>query len=289
MVAAAGAFPGVLDRPGLRLTLVELMGQRPPPGGAAPRPASRRPGALAARTAGQGMDLREIRAFAEGDDLRRIDPSATARTGQLHVRSFHEDRDDNTLLIADFRPAMLWGTGRALRSVRAGRLLAQIGWRAVQRGGSVGLMALGPEAPLVLAPGPGTRQMRAVCAALAQGHDLALLAQMRRPGVAAPLAPALLRAGRLAPAGARLHLATALDGLSDTPDAALSRLARGRRLEIHLILDGAETAPPPRPLAVSDGQHSRFGRLAPVPTEAALALLRGLGAHPELVPPDDEG
>lgn len=292
MVAPPRAFPPALDAPGLRLSMAELMALRPPPRSPRQRPASRRPGASPARSAGQGMDLREIRAFAEGDDLRRIDPAATARTGQLHVRSFHEDRDDSTLLIADFRSPMLWGTGAApgaaLRSVRAGRLLARLGWRAMARGGSVGLMLIGGEAPVVLAAGTGSGQMQAVCAALAQGHDRALLAQARGRAAMPDLAPALIRAARIAPLGARVHLVTAAETLAGA-DPALSRLSQGRRLQLHLILDPAESGPPPQALAVSDGSHSRFGRLTPFDAQPLLAHLRRLGAEPELVCADDAG
>lgn len=111
-----------LSGPGIRLEAADLMALRDE--AVAPnrvRPATRKPGAVAAKPPGAGMDLREIRVFSEGDDARRIDASATARTGTPHIRSFHEDRDDSLLLIADFRPAMLWGTGDALRSVRAAR------------------------------------------------------------------------------------------------------------------------------------------------------------------------
>lgn len=288
MVVPPAVLPPALDAPGLRLSVAELMALRPPPRSPRQRPASRRPGAIPARIAGHGMDLREIRAFAEGDDLRRIDPSATARTGQLHVRSFHEDRDDSTLLIADFRPPMLWGAGEALRSVRAGRLLARLGWRAMARGGSVGLMLLAGEAPVVLAAGTGSGQMQAVCTALAQGHDRALLAQTRGRPAMTELAPALIRAARIAPSGSRVHLATATETLAGA-DPALSRLAHGRRLQLHLILDPAESDPPPQALAVSDGSHSRFGRLTPIDTQSVLAHLRRLGAEPELVSADDAG
>ncbi|AGT10377.1 DUF58 domain-containing protein [Paracoccus aminophilus] len=278
MVAAA------LDHPGLRLTTAELIARRPPPQTSRQRPASRRPGALAARVAGQGMDLREIRAFAEGDDLRRIDPAATARTGQLHVRSFHEDRDDSTLLIADFRHAMLWGTGTALRSVRAARWLAQLGWQAVTRGGSVALLALGDDGPLVLGAGTGAPQMTAVATALAQSHDAAL---MRRARPAA-LAPALIEAIRLVPSGGQVHLATGPEGLAGS-DGALSRLARGRKVQVHLILDPAEIAPPPLALSVTDGKSSRHGRLRDYDPQPLLSHLRGLGTIPQLVLADDTG
>lgn len=147
-------------------------------------------------------------------------------------------------------------------------------------------MLLAGEAPVVLAAGTGSGQMQAVCAALAQGHDRALLAQARGRSVASDLAPALIRAARIAPSGSRVHLATAVDALAGA-DAALSRLAHGRRLQLHLILDPAEADPPPQALAVSDGSHSRFGRLTPVETHSVLAHLRRLGTEPELVSADD--
>lgn len=278
MVAAA------LDHPGLRLTAAELIALRQAPHASRQRPASRRPGAIPARVAGQGMDLREIRAFSEGDDLRRIDPAATARTGQLHVRSFHEDRDDTTLLLADFRHAMLWGTGTALRSVRGARWLAKIGWQAVARGGSVALMAVGDDGPVTANAGTGETQMQTIASLMAQAHDMALLRKSPPSGLPAALA----QAARMVPPGGQVHVATGPDGVQGC-DAAISRLAKGRRLLVHLILDPAETTPPARTLSISDGQTTRHGRLQAYDPLPLMTRLRGFGAEPLTVSPDDTG
>lgn len=274
----------LLNHPGLRLTAAELIALRPPTHSGRHRPASRRPGAVAARVAGQGMDLREIRAFADGDDLRRVDPGATARTGHLHVRSFHEDRDDTALLIADFRHAMLWGTRAALRSVRIARGLARIGWQAALRGGSVAGMAVGDDAPAVLSAATGVQQMHAWAALMAVAHDAAL---SRRGGPAGSLAPALAQARRMVPPGGQVHLATGPDGLSGA-DIALSQLAKGRRLRVHLMLDPAESAPPRAALTLGDGHVTRHGHLSAYDPLPLMAHLRGLGAEPDLVLPDDD-
>ena len=269
-----------LDHPGLRLTAAELIALRPPLRGGRSRPVSRRPGAIAAKTAGQGMDLREIRAFADGDDMRRIDPAATARTGQLHVRSFHEDRDDTTLLIVDFRHAMLWGTADALRSVRAARFLARLGWAAVTRGGSVGLIVATDDGPASLGANMGASQMHAIATMLAARLDAALL----RRGRGAPLGPVIARAQRMAPPGSRVHLATSPDGLAGT-DAALARLARGRVVAVHLTLDPAESDPPGDTLSVSAGPAgTRRGRLSSYDTTPLFSSLRALGVTPHAVP-----
>ncbi len=275
---------GVLDRPGLRLTRAELLAQR----GAAPVkpcvPTTRRPGGRAGKPPGTGMDLREIRLFGDGDDPRRIDPSATARTGQLHVRGFHEDRDDTTLLIADFRRAMLWGTGTRLRSVRAARLLARLGWQATQRGGAVGLLVLTEVAPLTLAFASGEAQMIAISSVMAAQHDEALSAH---PPALDGMAETLGHAARMAPSGAEVHLATGFDSLDPALDPALKRLTRKRRLVVHIILDPIETDPPAHALLVSNDGATRHGQLLPLDFTPLAERLHGLGAMARKVLPDD--
>lgn len=270
MVAVPSRLP---DVSGIRLTAAELLSLRD---GATARmrhwPLTRRAGAVPARMPGAGMDLREIRAYVAGDDPRRLDPAATARTGHPHIRSLHEDRDDTILLVADFRAPMLWGTGAALRSVRAARHLAGAGWPVALRGGSVAALVIaGPH--LVDVTGSSRNgQMATVCKALAHHHDHALTT----PGHA-PFADALARAMRLSPLGGRVLIATGPDGWQAS-EPALATLARRRALTLALILDESEIQPPHGVLAVSDGDHGRIARLAIPDLSADLARLRALGA-----------
>ena len=278
MVAAA------LDRPGLRLTREELLERGSTPLNKIHTPTSSRPGGIPGKPPGTGMDLREIRLFVEGDDLRLIAPSVTARTGQLHVRSFHEDRDDATLLIADFRRTMLWGTATALRSVRAGRVLADLGWQAMKRGSSVGLLIVNDLSPVALPLATGEPQMIAIASTLAKQHDEALSNHPPGPG---GMAESLGRVLPMAPPGIEIHLATGVEGLSPEIDPMLAKLARRRRLVVHLILDRIETAPPFRLLrAIHDG-FSRHGRPQPFSITPLVRRLNGLGAEVRKVLPDD--
>ncbi|WP_428028874.1 DUF58 domain-containing protein [Ancylobacter sp.] len=274
-----------LDVPGIRLQAGELLALRgdAPRAGRAP-PASRRPGAVPAKPAGAGMDLREIRAFAEGDDTRRIDPAATARTGTPHIRSFHEDRDETLLLIADFRPPMLWGTGATLRSVRAARRLALLGWRAVAQGTSLAAIGVGAGGVTAIPFGGGVRQMIRVSHMLASRHDHAL----ESGGGALPLVEALIRAARLAPPGADVMIATGTDGIAREDEPALARLARRRRVRVLLALDPSETTPPSSPLPIHAGALTRFARLRPFDRAALSQRLRALNVGLEVLG-DDAG
>lgn len=264
---------GIPDSAGIRLTAAELMALRDDAAiRMRHRPLTRRAGAVPARMPGAGMDLREIRAYVAGDDPRRLDPAATARTGHPHIRSLHEDRDDTILLVADFRAPMLWGTGAALRSVRAARHLVQAGWPVAMRGGSVAAVVIAGPRPAEVEGAGGDAQMAAVCTAFACQHDAAL------SDPAGPaLSDALFRALRLSPAGGRVLVATGPDGWQGA-EPALATLARRRALTMALILDEAEVQPPRQVLAVSDGSHGRIARLSVPDLSADLTRLRALGA-----------
>lgn len=277
--------PAWMRAPGVHLDEAALLALRDE-AHAPDRPrAARRAGVLASRQPGSGMDLREIRAYVPGDDLRRLDPSATARTGRPHVRALNEDRDDVTMMVADFRPAMLWGTAGALRSVRAARHLAGLGWRATRRGGAVGLVVAEGSGARSVAPAPGEAQMAALCRMLAHCHADALAAAQTATQTAAQtadgapvagLTEALALAAR-APRGAEIRLASLPEGWAGAEEA-LARLARGRRLEVSVILDPVEIAPPAVPMPVHGRTGQRLARLGVTDLAACLGRLRALGA-----------
>ncbi|WP_018391544.1 DUF58 domain-containing protein [Ancylobacter sp. FA202] len=228
------------------------------------------------------MDLREIRAFAEGDDARHIDPSATARTGAPHIRTFHEDRDDTLLLVVDFRPPMLWGTGAALRSVRAARLAARQGWQAIARGATLAAISVAADGIGVVPLGGGTPQMIRISHMLASRHDQAL----GGGGGAPSLEEALVRAARLSPPGGEVILATGPDGLAPEDEPALARLARRRRVRLLLPLDPLETSPPAWPLPIRAGALTRLARLAPFDHAPLAQQLRALKVSLEVIDHD---
>ena len=258
---------------GIRLDANELLALRDTSPGRARPEAARRSGTIPSRQQGSGMDLREIRAYVAGDDPRRLDAAATARTGRPHVRALNEDRDDVTLLIADFRPAMMWGTADTLRSVRAAQHLGMMGWQAVRRRGAVGLIIAEASGAGSLAAAAGDAQMATLCRMLAHRHAEALDAGQAKVS----LAEALTFAHRLAPPGAHVTLATLPGGWTGVEDQ-LARLSRGRRLEVALILDPVEVAPPAFALPVKSGGLQCLARLQVAELSDHMDQLRKLGA-----------
>lgn len=269
-----------LDGPGIRFAASELLGLRDEVlRSDRHRPASRRPGALPAKPPGAGMDLREIRAFTEGDDARRIDPAATARTGTPHIRSFHEDRDDTVLLIADFRSPMLWGTGAALRSVSGARALARRGWQAHARGASLAAISVNAAGVAIIPLGSGVPQMARISHMLASRHDQALEARGGSPS----LSETLIRAARLVPPGAEVLIATGAEGIAPADEPDLARLARRRQVRLLLPQDPIDIAPPPLSLPVHSGPSSRLARLRPFDPAWLAVRMRALNVAFEVI------
>jgi uncharacterized protein (DUF58 family) len=62
---------------------------------------------------GPGSESAEARLYGAGDDARRIDWAATARTGQTFVRTTNADRELETMIVIDLTASMAFGTRRS--------------------------------------------------------------------------------------------------------------------------------------------------------------------------------
>ncbi len=150
------------------------------------------PGDRRAAGVGLGTELAQLRPYVIGDDVRHIDPAATARTGQPHIRLHVPERAMTTWIVLDVSPSMAFGTARRLKADVAEGVALVFGRLGVRRAGSVGLVAFGAAVPRVLPPRgskPGLVALRRTL-----GEGVAPDGQHDPEG----LAGALRRVGRLA-------------------------------------------------------------------------------------------
>ncbi|TAM74500.1 DUF58 domain-containing protein [bacterium] len=92
---------------------------------------------------GDGLEFAELRAYAEGDDPRRIDWAATARTGALQTRVMLEESGLALACAVDGGPRMALGRRRPLQA--AALDLAEL-WLGAVRGRDRLWLAAGGEA-----------------------------------------------------------------------------------------------------------------------------------------------
>jgi uncharacterized protein (DUF58 family) len=150
------------------------------------------PGDRRAAGVGAGTELAQLRPYEIGDDVRHIDPAATARTGQPHVRLHVPERALTTWIVLDVSPSMAFGTALRLKADVAEGVALVFGRLAVRRAGSVGLVAFGAGAPRILPPRGSKPGIVALRRMLAEG--VAPDGQHHADG----LATALTRAARMA-------------------------------------------------------------------------------------------
>lgn len=244
-------------------------------------PRSNLPGGVAHKRRGRGLKAHDIRPWSDGDDIRHLDRNVTARTGVPHVRTFHDERERAALLVADFRPSMLFGTRRCLRSVAAAEALAILGWRAVAEGGRVGLAAATPAGAHFFRQRRGARAMVSLIGVLAEAHRDALASPTPADS---PLARVLGQAETLADGGAAIIVTTGLDAPGDRFDVVVERIARKHDLFFVLVADSFERAPPAGayPYTTADGDAGWLRVASADPNDAPderIARLTGLGAH----------
>src|SRR4051812_50078683 len=118
------------------------------------------PGERKAPGVGQGTELFQLRPYQPGDDVRQLDPSASARTGIPHVRLQVPERALTTWLVLDVSPPMAFGTADRLKADAAEGGVLVLGRPAARRGGRAGPPARAPRPPPAPPP-PRARAPRA--------------------------------------------------------------------------------------------------------------------------------
>jgi uncharacterized protein (DUF58 family) len=121
------------------------------------------PGDRLAAGVGRGTELAQLRPYEVGDDVRQIDPAATARMGEPYVRLHVPERTLTTWLVVDRSPSMAFGTTKRLKSDVADGAAIVISRLAVRRAGRVALCTFGAGEPRLFPPRaskPGTVAIR---------------------------------------------------------------------------------------------------------------------------------
>jgi uncharacterized protein (DUF58 family) len=113
---------------------------------------------------GLSLDFAEHRAYQPGDDLRRIDWKAYARTDRFYVKEYDADTNAAVVLALDCSGSMDYASAGVNKFAYARMLVASVAWLAQRQGDRVGL-ALFADALREVIP-PSTRHLQLVLQAL---------------------------------------------------------------------------------------------------------------------------
>jgi len=123
------------------------------------------------RMRGLGSDFESLREYRDGDELRNVCWTATARRGKLVAKTFRVERSQAVWIVLDcgrLMRARTNGYSKLDRAVDAALCLAQL---AIYSGDRVGLLAYGRAINQRVIPGRGASQMRQIIEQLAVVHE----------------------------------------------------------------------------------------------------------------------
>jgi len=201
-------------------------------------------GALHSPFRGRGMEYAESRPYSAGDDVRHVDWRVTARTGKLHSKLFHAERERVSAVLIEGSPGMAFGTRCCFKSVQAARVAALFAWFALAEGDRLAGAAFGNG--VVETPPCGGRRgvlrlLEKLCRWQADSSALPGSDAVRN----VELAAALQRVERMLRPGSHLLLLLDPRSIDDACMRMLGRLRQHHDVLVALVLDRLEVAPPP--------------------------------------------
>ena len=108
---------------------------------------------------GQGLEFDEVRAYSPGDDVRSIDWNVTARSGEVHIKRFHEEREINLIFVVDNSPSFAWSSEDKGRQTAAAELCGLLGTAALDSNDRIGLLKFSNGMDDFLPPARGRNQL----------------------------------------------------------------------------------------------------------------------------------
>jgi uncharacterized protein (DUF58 family) len=121
---------------------------------------------------GEGVELAQVRPYAPGDDVRRIEWNVTARMNEPYVRVQMAERVLVTWLLLDTSPSMHFGTADRRKADVADGVAIAVGHVATRRGNRLGVVTFGDREPTTLPPHQGRNGLIGLLAALrSEPHD----------------------------------------------------------------------------------------------------------------------
>lgn len=108
---------------------------------------------------GRGMEFDEARPYQRGDEVRTIDWKVTARTGDLFVKRYIEERELTVMLVVDLSASGQFGTVDRLKRPLIAELAAVLAFSAITNNDKVGLLIFTDRVELYIPPHKGRRHV----------------------------------------------------------------------------------------------------------------------------------
>ncbi len=104
---------------------------------------------------GRGIEFSEVRAYAEGDDVRDIDWNVTARMGTPYIKKYAEERELTVIVAVDISASTMFGTAEEDKRTKMAETAALLAFSAIRNNDKVGLLLFSDRVEHYLPPRSG--------------------------------------------------------------------------------------------------------------------------------------
>ncbi|MEK6907074.1 MAG: DUF58 domain-containing protein [Nanoarchaeota archaeon] len=107
---------------------------------------------------GKGLEFKEYREYTPADDSNLIDWKASAKTNEILMKEYSEEREVDVFFLVDCSSKMLFGSTQRLKAEYAIELVASLSHAILEAGDSVGLALYSDKLKADLLPSRGKTQ-----------------------------------------------------------------------------------------------------------------------------------
>ena len=111
---------------------------------------------------GSSLEFAEYRKYVPGDDTRRLDWRAYARSDRFYIKEFEADTNLRMCLVMDSSGSMNFGSGDVSKIDYARRLAGSLAYLAANQGDAVGLYRAGEHIDVEIPPRRNAAHLRTV-------------------------------------------------------------------------------------------------------------------------------
>ena len=104
---------------------------------------------------GHGVQFSEHRVYTPGDDIRHIDWKVSARTRDLLIKKFEEERELTVLIVVDVSSSGQFGSTTKTKAEAIAELSGVLAYAATQTGDRVGMILFGGKVEKIIPPKKG--------------------------------------------------------------------------------------------------------------------------------------
>lgn len=115
---------------------------------------------------GQGLEFDEVRLYQYGDEIRSIDWNVTARTGEVYVKQFREERERTLFVLFDVSASEDFGVEKENKLLIGTEIASILAFSALKNNDKIGLVTFSDQIERFFKAQKGRKHVLAIVRAL---------------------------------------------------------------------------------------------------------------------------